>query len=65
VVLIDSKCDVDKEQPTFEGLKVLKAGTLNGNELDGAKWEAELYAPGRNKFVQEQAGAGQVNGMPL
>jgi hypothetical protein len=51
-------------QTAFPGIKVIKAGILEGDELDNAKWEAELFAPRRQKWVSEVDGAAQLPAMP-
>ncbi|KAF2830852.1 hypothetical protein CC86DRAFT_343926 [Ophiobolus disseminans] len=53
-----------REGKTFEGKRIVKAGTLDDTSLlDNFKVDAELYSGTRPKWVGAQEGAAQKDGM--
>ena len=52
-----------REGTSFPGMKIVKAGVLDGDALKDVKPQGELYAPERTQWVKEIEGANQAKGM--
>lgn len=53
-----------RETPTFEGMKIIKAGVFDDKkDLDNLKPDIELYAPERVSWVPQTQGTEDKQGM--
>lgn len=53
-----------RDGDNFPGMKIVKAGVLDGGVLDASgPWGAELFAPQRMSWQPQMPGAQQVHGM--